>query len=42
MLEVVRTLPFQRDAFKGNVELVSGEISEDLALYLKHSDPFHP
>ena len=38
MLEVVRTLPFQRDAFKGNVELVSGEISEDLALYLKHSD----
>ena len=37
-LEVVRTLPFQRDAFKGTVELVSGEISEDLALYLKHSD----
>ena len=38
MLEVVRTLPFQRDAFKGNVELVSGEVSEDIALYLKHSD----
>ena len=38
MLEVVRTLPFQRDAFRGTVELVSGEISEDIALYLKHSD----
>ncbi|SME98024.1 Hsp33 family molecular chaperone HslO [Pseudobacteriovorax antillogorgiicola] len=36
-LEVVRSLPFQREPHRGTVELVSGEIAEDISYYLKQS-----
>jgi molecular chaperone Hsp33 len=36
-LDVVRTLPFQREAHRGSVELYSGEIGEDIAYYLRQS-----
>lgn len=36
-LDVVRTLPFQREAHRGTVELYSGEIGDDIAYYLRQS-----
>jgi molecular chaperone Hsp33 len=36
-LDVVRTLPFQKEAHRGSVELLSGEIGDDIGYYLRQS-----
>ncbi|MFW7380920.1 MAG: Hsp33 family molecular chaperone HslO [Oligoflexus sp.] len=36
-LDVIRTLPFQKDPYRGTVELYSGEVGDDIAFYLNQS-----
>lgn len=36
-LEVVRSLPFEKEPHRGTVELMSGEIGDDIAYYLQQS-----